>query len=181
MPSYVVDITTFAAFKNQVNGHGYDLDGSFGFQCWDGVQLLWSQLGMFLSNDGTHSVYGCWNAAVRQSNAGDQFDLIYNLSDIKTGDVMIFNHGSPWGANGHGGYACEDYKGGSRIQLLSQNYRNSSASQGSPFSIDNVQVRGFLGAYRYKGWQGSTPPILKSHKNFPWVLYAHKLRFKKAY
>lgn len=188
MPSYNVPIDTFNNFKNYVNGKGFDVDGSYGYQCWDGLQLLWQQLGMWLSTDGTHYVYGCWNERVRASNAGDQFYLIYNLADVKVGDVMIFDHGSPWGEAGHGGYACENYNNGDRIQLLSQNYRNSSATHGSPFSIDNARVVRFRGAFRYKGWNGEPgpgpgpgpSPSAHRRSNFPWVLYGNRLRHGRS-
>lgn len=174
--NYVVPIDSFEEFKNTVNGNAYDVDGYYGAQCWDGLQLLWQQLGMWLSTDGTGYVYGCWNERVRTSNAGNQFDLIYNLTDVKVGDVMIFNHGFPWGEAGHGGYACENYNGSSRISLLSQNYRNPSSSSGSPFSIDSVRVAGFLGAFRYKGWESTPPTPVHKISKFPWVLYGRKLR-----
>lgn len=177
----VVPISSFEVFKNTVNGNGYDMDGFYGDQCWDGLQLLWAQLGMFISTDNTHRVYGCWNAGVRNLNAGTKFDLVFNLADVKAGDVMIFNHNVGWwGDDGHGGYACEDYNNTGRIQLLSQNFRNSSATQGSPFSIDSVNTKGFLGAFRYKAWQTIVPPVSQIKKRrFPWVLYAQKFRQRK--
>lgn len=178
MAGEIVPIDSFEHFKNTVNGHGYDVDGFAGYQCWDGLQLLWQQLNMWLSTAGTGAVYACWDESVRTSNAGSEFTLIYNLNEIKTGDVMIFNRNVGWwGEYGHGGYACNDYDGSGLINLLSQNFRNANPTTGSPFSIDRVNVAGFLGAFRYKGWNGDKPqPSRSSKSHFPWVLYARKLR-----
>lgn len=180
MPRFDIPIDSFESFKNYVNGKAFDWDSMYGAQCWDGLQILWDEVGMFLSTDGTHHVYGCWNERVRASNAGSEFDLVYNLGDVRTGDVMIFNHNvGVWGDDGHGGYACEDYNGSGRILLLSQNYYRSTA-QGSPFHIDNVNVTGFLGAFRFKRWEGGTPPspeMTRSH--FPWVITARNRRTRQ--
>ena len=90
---YSVPINSYDAFRNATAGNGYDIDGSWGWQCWDGVALFWQQLGMWLYTGSNSYAKECWTAS-RDRNAGDQFDLIYNIADVKRGDVIVFMYWS---------------------------------------------------------------------------------------
>lgn len=142
---YSVPINSYDAFRNSVVGKGFDIDGAYGNQCWDGACLLWQQIGRTLQT-GNGCAYGCWTLK-RVENAGSQFELITNKADVKRGDVVVFQGGQ----YGHIGFADENYLGGTYIKLLGQN-------QGGPngnFNVINMSMAGFIGAFRFKGWIAS--------------------------
>ena len=150
---YSVPYGTYDEFRNTVNGKGYDCDGSYGAQCWDGADLLWMQLGRFLSTGGTGAARGCWTAA-KDANAGNDFTLIYDKNSVKRGDVVVFNCGT----YGHIGFADANYDGGAYIRLLGQNQGGTAyPSGGASFNVINMSMATFLGAFRFKKWI-VTPP-----------------------
>lgn len=150
--SYVVDISSYDAFKRETLGKAFYLDGAYGAQCWDGAALLWNQLGMTL-NTGGNNAKGCWLNA-REQNAGTQFELIENAWQVRRGDVIVLNLGS----NGHIGFADEDYTDGMvYFTVYGQNQGNAANNtEGLPFSVLSgyYPITSFLGAFRYKGWGG---------------------------
>lgn len=151
---YNVPITSYDAFRATVIGKGYDTDNAYGYQCYDGLALLWQQLGMFLSTGGTGQCRGCWTVeSARNANAGTQFELITDKKQIKRGDALILNAG----VYGHGTYADEDYNGTDTIRTMGQNQVNASAN-GSPFAVCSLSLASFLGAFRYKGWKTAPAP-----------------------
>lgn len=158
-----VDITSYATFKSQVNGNGYDIDGYYGAQCWDGVDLLWRNLP---DNPRTFKLgpqgwaYEAWAIpSSRIDNAGNEFDLIYSIDDVIQGDVLVFGIGGWVGEAGHVAFADEDYQGGNYINCLGQNQGGGIpfSTGGACFNVQNLYFTNFLGAFRYKAWQ-STPP-----------------------
>lgn len=157
---------TYAEWKTNTLGNGYDADGVYGNQCWDFVSEFWYNLG-FGENypiTGGNDAKGIWPN--RELNKGDQFDLIYDTTSLKVGDVICFSYGE----YGHVGFLDEPYDGGGYFKLLSQN--NSQ-----PYvTAENFGSITFQGAFRYKAW--NTTPITTNIKKskFPWVLYARKLR-----
>lgn len=184
-----VDISSYENFKSATMGNGYDIDGSYGFQCWDYGALLWGNIGRYghsgvpyaypyLSTGGTGYAYGIWLA--RTENATDQFDLIFNLSDVKAGDLVILDKGRFTGdVSGHDGFADESYDGSGYMWLVGQNQENPSATVGHVVTRDRMSVAKFLGAFRFKQWitpPPPPPPVQRKKSKFPWVLYANKLR-----
>ena len=158
---YSVNISSYDAFRNQVLGNKYDIDGAYGYQCWDGAALLWQQVGMYLQT-GNHVAAGCWNL-MSDENAGSQFYKIYNINEVKRGDVVVFGYeSSTFNAvyyneytgetypTGHIAYADEDYNQSGRINIIGQNQLNHPE-----FTLQNVPVTSFLGAFRLKSWSDS--------------------------
>lgn len=145
--SYVVPHESYDAFRNEVIGKGYDLDGQYSYQCWDGACLLWQQIGKWLYT-GNGCASGCWTLK-KDANAGNEFELIYDKSQIKRGDVVVFSCGQ----YGHIGYADEDYKNSSSIKLLGQNQ-----SADMKFCVINMSLNTFLGAFRFKQWKKNPAP-----------------------
>lgn len=175
---------TYQEFRNAVNGHGYDLDGLFGYQCWDGVDLLYQQsdIGQYLYTaanvgQGEGTAKSCWiNTEARARNSSGHFSAITGKENIKQGDILVFNTYSGWyGSAGHIGFANEDYNGTDTISLLSQNFgQGSNPTTGKPFNIMNAYLgTAFLGAFRYDAWVSPPPPPppaeTKKHK-FPWAV-----------
>ncbi len=143
---YSVPHDTFENFMNATIGKGYDIDECYGQQCWDYAALLWQQLGLSLLT-GNGLAIGCWDLK-RDINSGNQFDLVYNVSDLEPGDIVTMrpNHiGFFVGWNG-------EY-----MRILGQNQGGTPcANGGSAANIVNVTKSSFAGAFRYKDWNKAT-------------------------
>lgn len=187
-----VTVASYAAFKTVVNNNGWDLDGAFGDQCYDLAFLLWYSVGfpqLYPVNGGTGKAKDIWTE--RNSNISyngtTYFDLIYNLNDVKQGDMIIYDS-TPYNEFGHDGLADEDYAawaaahpGDYEFPILSQNNNGTPyAGGGSYANIHGYDTRLFLGAFRYRNWIPTPPPPTPTSERskFPWVLYANKLRSK---
>ena len=153
--NYTVDISSYNSFRNQVYGHAYDIDNQYGAQCWDGAALLWQQLGRGLIT-GNGAAAGTWDNA--QTNAGNDFDLVTGIQNVKRGDVVVFGYDATYFntilngniAAGHIAFADEDYDGSGRLNILGQNQLGVGA-----FSVQRVGVSAFRGAFRLKTWNMS--------------------------
>ena len=175
--------STYEIWKTNTLGHEYDLDGSYGCQCWDYASLFWRNVGFPVGYPLTgdlHYAYQCWTAS-RVQNAGDTFDLIYAIADVKQGDVIVLN-GNSQNPPGHIAFADEDYDGSGYLWCIGQNQGGTpSPSGGTAVTRNHLGMSLFLGAFRYKDWH-TTPPTIRSKPkstNFKWVLYARKLRDKR--
>lgn len=172
---------SYDSWKTAVNGNGYDADYSYGCQCWDLAAEFWWNVGFpqgYPTLAGTGSAYGAWDDRVQ--NAGDKFDLIYAASEVKRGDIIIFNYfsGNPYG---HVGFADEDYDGSGRIQILSENNGGTPDPEGGAYTnVASYNMVHFRGAFRYKAWETTpptpTPTAPTKRGKFPWAIYARKLR-----
>lgn len=184
-----VDISSYDAFRNATMGNGYDIDGFYGYQCWDYGALLWGNIGRYghsgtqyaypyLSTGGTGYAYGIWSA--RTVNASDNFDLIYNLSDVKRGDLVILDRGRFAGDDsGHDAFADEDYNGTTTMWLVGQNQTNPNPTTGHVVTRNQMSVAKFLGAFRFKQWAQPTPPTpteTKKKKGYPWAVLGNQVR-----
>lgn len=165
-----VDIphTTYQEWRTATIGNSYDVDGTpilQPFQCWDFASEFWRNLGFSTGYPitGGNDAKGVWYN--RETNKGDVFDLIYDISLTEVGDVLCFSIGQ----YGHIGFLDEPYQSGGYVKLLSQNVS-------SPYvTSENYGTSTFQGAFRYKGWHNPPTPIVKTHR-FPFVLYAKRLR-----
>lgn len=184
---------SYDAWKLAVAGNGYNADNAYGDQCWDLTAEFWWNIGFpqgYPHTGPNHSAYECWSVnkdANKAYNGTTYFDLVYNFSDVKKGDVIVYN-ATVDNPAGHIGFADEDYNGTSYIHLLGQN----QGSVGTPTPIPNPQggttatvsnlltANDFLGAFRYLNWIPTPPPTPTQRKsNFKWVLYARKLRHQR--
>ena len=174
---------SYDAFKAAVNGNGYDIDGLYGYQCWDGVDLLYQQsdVGQYLYTayniDPTLDGYAktCWaNQVARQRNGSGHFSIITSKYDIKKGDILVFDTFTGWyGTAGHICFADSDYQGSDTIYGLGQNQGpNSNPYTGTPFNVRQQNLAAFLGAFRYDAWAQPVPPTPTSKKKrrFPWAI-----------
>lgn len=186
---------TYLAWKNAVAGNGYDADGSYGDQCWDLTAEFWWNAGFpqgYPLTGPNHYASECWTVNKDNNvsyNGTTYFQLITSLTDVKQGDVVVFN-GTSSNPPGHIGFADEDYnpsKGG-YIAILGQNQgtggvppAQSNPAGGTTANVKDLYVAtDFLGAFRYIPWNEPEPPTPSQYKHkFPWVLYARKLRQKR--
>lgn len=202
MPIPSVPHSTYVEFRNFVNGNGYDVDGMFGYQCWDGVDLLYQQsdIGQYLytrynfdPSDLSYSgVKWCWlYAQARAANGSGHFSEVTRVEDIKQGDVIVFNGPiGTYATTGHIGFADTDYNGTDYIPILGQNQGPGSNPQtGSPFNIINSYLgTAFLGGFRYDAWENPVPPTPTptttkwKKEKFPWPVAWNNWRgFKRKF
>ena len=159
------------ALARASQGLGYDVDGYYGYQCWDLAAELWMNLpefaghGLYPQTGPNLYVSECWTYS-RTANAGSSFDLIYNLADVKRGDIVVLNLFT----TGHIAFADADYNGSGYLDLLGQNQVNPDFTYGHIPTITYFNMSTFLGAFRYKEWENPEPPILptQAKKHFPW-------------
>lgn len=179
---------SYSSWKNAVAGNGYDADGFYGDQCWDLCAEFWYSIGFsqgFPRTGPNHAAYECWTVS-RDVNKGDKFDLVYNLSDVKQGDIVVYGPTS-FNEFGHIGFADENYKSskGGYLALLGQNQGSGGTppAQDNPLGGTTANVKDiltsgdFLGAFRYKEWESgpTPPPHVPKKTKFKWVLYTRKL------
>lgn len=180
-----IDITSYDTFRADAlyrasQGLGYDVDGYYGYQCWDLAAELWmntpefSNSGLYPHTGPQHYAAECWTYS-KDVNAGNSFDLIYNVQDLKRGDVIVID-ASSISTTGHIAFCDEDYQGNNYLYLLGQNQVNPSAVYGHIPTVTRLNISTFLGAFRYKAWQTTPPTPVRRKGKFPWVLYARKFR-----
>ena len=150
-------------------------------ECWDYINLLWDYLGgvyyTYPPSDPSstnHGVKWGWiNTEARSANTINHLTQVPNLTDVKRGDIVVTSGGT----YGHAGYAKDDYNGTGFLQLYSQNFNGVRY-----VTLDTNNMSTFVGAWRYDAWQPPVPPTptptSNRESNFPWVLYARKLRSK---
>lgn len=147
MGAYVptLDISSPQAFANQTLGVCLDVDNFAGAQCWD------SMAAFFINYTG-HTLYTCGTGAAKgtiadgcwQQNAGDQFTMIWDATQIQAGDIAVYSTGQ-WG---HIGMAMGDYNNG-YFTLLGQNQGGAACpGGGAAGNIINLSTRDFIGAFR---------------------------------
>ena len=176
---------TYSMWKLNTLGHEYDLDGAYGCQCWDYASLFWRNVGFpagYPQTGPNLSAYECWTVS-RTQNAGNVFDLIYDKTQILTGDIIVMN-GTTANPSGHITFADENYNGTNTIWCVGQNQGGTpSPSGGTAVTRNQLGLGDFLGVFRYKAWH-TTPPTLvtTTHRStkFPWAIYARKLREKRT-
>ena len=183
----VLPTNTYLAWKNAVAGNGYDADGSYGDQCWDLCAEFWHNVGFpagYPLTGPNHYASECWSVNRDNNisyNGTTYFDLIYNIADVKQGDVVVWNGTTDY-PTGHMGFADEDYNGGATINILGQNQGSGGVppavpnpAGGTTANVQALSVNNFLGAFRYKNWHQPVPPVRRRKNHFPWVLYIQKL------
>lgn len=187
MASGYVDVAhaTYDEWRTNTLGNAYDLDGSYGCQCWDYASLFWRNVGFpagYPLTGDLHYAYQCWTQNRLNNIAYDgttYFDLINTLVEVKRGDVIVMD-GTSANPPGHITFADEDYDGSGYIWCIGQNQGGTpEPGGGTAVTRNHLGTGDFLGAFRYKAWH-TTPPTPSYRKGrFPWVLYARKLRSKR--
>ena len=104
--------SSYDEWKSETNGNGYNVDYTFGCQCYDFVSLFWYNVGFPQGYPiiTSSSAYTMWEN--RELNIGYNdviyFDLIPDVINVKKGDILVFNYtnSNPYG---HTGFADVDY------------------------------------------------------------------------
>ena len=168
---------TYQQFRDATLGNGYNVDKTYGNQCWDFRALLWWQYGLILHTGPKGWASECWTYS-RALNAVFPFTQVTKVSDIKRGDCVVFKGTSNY-PTGHIAFADEDYKDGmTRMNFLGQNQGQGSLK---PSNIAKISLANFIGAVRNSKWVApkQTPKNDKKHK-FPWsVAWQHWDNFKR--
>ena len=139
------DFSTPATFKNATLGNCIDMDGKYGAQCVDLAAVFHKEYtGRWLSTCGTGAARGIW--ACRGENAGEEYELITDVTKVQAGDWLIFDGGK----YGHVGMAMGPYTNG-YVALLGENQGGAKCTGGgAAANIINMSTKTFLGAFRPK-------------------------------
>ena len=144
-----------SAFRNATNGQCVDTDGYYGSQCWDLGNLFWQNYtGRSFSTCGKGGAKntienGCW-----QINAGSEFTMIWDKTQIQAGDWVITNGGQ----YGHVGMAVGSYNNG-YVALFGTNQGGAACSGGGAVANTiNMGLSQFAGAFRPKSWHITPSP-----------------------
>ena len=164
---------TYQEFRDATLGNGYNVDNTYGNQCWDFCALLYWQYDLTLvTKAGGGTAADCWNVS-RAVNSQPPFTSLEGKENIKRGDILVWN-GTQFAPTGHIAFADEDYNGTNFINCLGQN-QGQGTMAGS--NIANISLNNFLGIFRNTKWQIEPTPTEKK-KRFPFVLYSNR---KKLY
>lgn len=180
-----VNITTYEAFKADVLGRGFNVDGVYGYQCVDMAKLLAGNAGRpspyWKSGLSGYAREGWTDPDSRAYNQQEYFDLVYNKAYVKKGDLVVLDQttSNPYG---HIAFADSDWDANTTSAvLLGQNQVDPSATQGHVNTLTNVNVTTFLGAFRFKPWNNVPPtPTYKKKGNFPFYMYRKNLQLKRG-
>lgn len=140
-----LDISSPQAFANDVLGKCIDVDGYYGSQCWDEMAAYWlNYVGRTLSTCGTGAAKGTISDGCWQKNAGSEFTMIWDKTQVQPGDIAVYSTGT-WG---HIGMAMGYYNNG-YFTLLGQNQGGAPCpGGGAAGNIINLSTRDFIGAFR---------------------------------
>ena len=182
---------TYAEWKQEVLNNFYDADQIFNYQCMDLVMEFWWNVGFpqAYPHTSTGNADGVWSKRAENLSYGGTtyFETVLSKESIKKGDIICYST-SPYG---HIGFADIDYDAWTpdpdnpyEFPILSQNNGGLPDPSGtSAVNVAGYDIRDFQGAFRYIPWNTTPPtpphPVAgRGRTNFPWVLYARKLRNK---
>lgn len=177
---------TYDTWKMNTIGHEYDLDSTYGCQCWDYASLFWRNVGFPVGYPLTGPLqyaYQCWTVSRVQNssyNGTTYFDLIDVVTNIQKGDIIVMD-GTSANPPGHITFADEDYDGSGYIWCVGQNQGGTPLpGGGTAVSRNRLGLDAFLGTFRYKPWHETPPPPpVHARPKFPWVIYANRLRLRR--
>ena len=168
---------SYDEWRSATLGNGYDYDRYYADQCWDYVQECYAQYGLTLyTRAGGGVAADCWRIS-RQANSRTPFISIEGVTNIKRGDIIVWNSSSS-STTGHIAFADEDYRG-SRIWTLGQS--PSTYGMWGGVHRQELGLGTFLGIFRNTLWQGSpTPPEPEYNKGkYNFVLFNRRKRQAK--
>lgn len=141
-----------------------DIDKYYGPQCADYANAFWlAQVSRRLDLGGTILVKNAWLfPSSRATNAGDEFDLVYDWNLLVKGDWVLWGNSE----TGHIAMVVDVVKkpDGVAVDVIKVRGQNQSGQQlpegGWPVTETYMSSSGFLGAFRYKAWHKDSPGVL---------------------
>lgn len=132
------------SFIKEVEGHKYDVDGSYGVQCVDGFKkfLKWAGIPLWKNTTGNSRASGYW--IYRNSNGlSKYFNFITGSNNFRNGDWVVWGSGSS-----HPYTHIAMYYNGKEF---GQNQHSKKVGAG--FCFINGRFGDALGAFRLKEWE----------------------------
>lgn len=150
-----ININSFKDWRKAVIGNAYDMDGKYGYQCYDLANEFWKNATGRTCKSATKDggilggASGIWGAR-KENNKGNEFTLITDYKKLKKGDIIITNNGK----YGHVCWLDQDYNSDTYLKVLGQNQGNTGGKlPGAKVKdIEWAFRQYFLGAFRYKKW-----------------------------
>lgn len=183
-----VDVSSYNAFRSATMGKAYDVDGSYGAQCWDFASIFYysafNKTGMPATGNGY--AYGCWTLE-KAANTLSGLTQVTNLKDVKRGDLIVLNKGRYSGDDtGHIAFADQNYTGSDTLVLLGQNQVDPSAIVGHAVTSTPINCSAFLGGWRYDKWNATPEPEpgpakAKKKHHYPWAIFGNEARNRMWY
>lgn len=149
---------TPAEFRAKTLGKSYNVDGAYGFQCWDYYAYFLQLLNVAVSAYCALTGYVCdlWRLKDKYGYSA-YFEYIYKAEDLRPGDWVIWDRGSSHPKSHIAMYMLKDGK----PVALGQN-------QGAPYVNEKATTWDILGALRFKGWgtlkRGASDIEINGHK-----------------
>lgn len=144
--------STPEAFKNDTLGKCIIAGNRYGAQCVSLSRVFWwSYANRDVSTCGTGMAKGMMNCA--EQNAGNDFEVFWENSNIQAGDWLVFNGGQ----YGHVGMALGPVVNG-YVALLGENQGGRTCQGGgAATNIINISVKNLIGGYRPKSYIKPAP------------------------
>lgn len=170
---FEVPHVSFQEWRDATIGNGYNVDYSFGEQCWDYVALLYWQYGRTLvTKAGGGGAQDCWIYS-RNVNSQPPFTSLTGKENIKRGDILVFGN-QFWG---HISFADEDYNPNRPDYISSLGQNQYGDGSGDVVTLRDWNLSGLLGIFRNTEWESSpvppTPTASKKKDKFPWAVALH--------
>lgn len=173
---------SYDSWRASVISNGFDVDNVGGCLSLDLANEFWWNIGFpagYPFTNNTLDPYQVWTYASQNASwDGTQyFELISDKTQIKRGDIIVCNTfgQSP---TGQIGFADEAYNGSNTITLLSQdNGGTPDPAGGSYVNVANYSLEYFLGAFRYREWHVTPPPVTRHRESrLPLILLTRMLK-----
>lgn len=150
------------AWKNRYPiGSGVNIDNDYGYQCWDYAAAFWlAQTGRSFVMPTLNVKDGFLDPNYRATNAGTEFEIIYDWNTLMVGDWVLWD----WGLNGHiaivVGISRSDEKHIASVLVWDQNGTGQQLPEGGWYVSEHyLGSAGFIGAFRYKKWHEQGPVV----------------------
>ena len=164
----IVNHNSYEAFKDATINSGWNVDYSYGNQCWDLCSLCYYQYGDTLYTGPQQRAKECWTVS-KTRNEQNPFYAVEGKENIKRGDIIVLD-GTSSHPTGHICFADEDYNGTNDLRTFGQTPSLHGINGNA--SVDVMSINLFLGIFRNRDWYVPPPPPEPTEKKrkFPWAI-----------